>query len=54
MPSRLPESLSAATLRALADLEEERGLGKITETEYNARRRKIIREESASNAGAEA
>jgi len=48
VPDRLPETLSAATLRALADLEDERGRGEITEAEYNARRREIIRDDPAS------
>lgn len=47
-PDRLPETLSAATLRALADLEEERSRGEITEAQYNARRREIIRDDPAS------
>ena len=38
----LPESLSPAQLRALADLEERRQQGSITEAEYRAERRKIL------------
>lgn len=45
---RLPENLSSATLRELADLEDERHRGEITEAEYNARRREIIRSDPAS------
>jgi hypothetical protein len=39
---RLPENLSPDQLRGLADIEEARRAGKITETEYRARRRAII------------
>jgi hypothetical protein len=39
---KLPENLSPEQLRSLADLEEERRAGKITETEYRARRRAIL------------
>jgi len=45
---RLPENLSSATLRELADLEDERHRGEITEAEYNVRRRQIIRSDPAS------
>jgi hypothetical protein len=45
---KLPQDLSAATLRDLADLEDERSGGDITEAEYNARRRAIIRSDPAS------
>jgi hypothetical protein len=45
---RLPENLSSATLRELADLEDERHRGEITEEEYNIRRRQIIRSDPAS------
>ena len=45
---RLPENLSSATLRELADLEDERHRGEITEAEYNTRRRQIIRSDPAS------
>jgi hypothetical protein len=39
---KLPENLSPEQLRNLADIEEERRAGKITETEYRARRRVIL------------
>lgn len=39
---RLPENLSPEQLRSLADIEEARREGKITETEYRARRRAIL------------
>jgi len=48
MFERLPENLSSATLRELADLEDARHRGEITEAEYNARRRQIIRSDPAS------
>lgn len=38
----LPANLAPDTLRALADLEEERRSGTITESEYNTRRREIL------------
>jgi hypothetical protein len=38
----LPDNLSPDQLRALADLEEERQQGRITEADYRARRRKIL------------
>ncbi len=38
----LPENLSPEQLRSLADLEEARRAGRITETEYRARRRAIL------------
>jgi hypothetical protein len=38
----LPPDLSPDQLRALADLEEARQRGQITEAEYRARRRKIL------------
>jgi hypothetical protein len=38
----LPDNLSPAQLRSLADLEDERRTGRITETEYRARRRAIL------------
>jgi hypothetical protein len=41
--TRLPENLSPETLRALADLEERRHAGEISEAEYVATRRQIIR-----------
>jgi len=50
VPPVLPETLSSSTLRALADLEDERGRGEVTEAEYNARRRAIIRDDPASKA----
>jgi hypothetical protein len=40
------ESLSPEQLRALADLEEERRSGKISEGEYDARRKRILRGEA--------
>ncbi len=45
---RLPENLSSGTLRDLANLEDERHRGKITEAEYHTRRRQIIRSDPAS------
>jgi hypothetical protein len=48
VPVELPETISSATLRALADLEDQRSQGKVTEAEYNARRRQIIRDDPAS------
>jgi hypothetical protein len=39
---KLPENLSPEQLRNLADIEEQRRAGKITETEYRARRRVIL------------
>jgi hypothetical protein len=39
---KLPENLSPEQLRGLADIEEQRRDGRITETEYRARRRAII------------
>lgn len=53
LPDLLPETLSSSTLRALADLEDERGRGEITEAQYNARRRDIIRNDPASKGGTE-
>lgn len=41
-PETLPEDLSPSQLRALADVEEARREGRITETEYRARRREIL------------
>lgn len=41
----LPEGLTPAQLRALADLEERRRAGEITEAEYRTRRREIAEEE---------
>jgi len=40
-PTALPEGLSPEQLRALADLEEQRRAGAITEPEYRARKRDI-------------
>jgi hypothetical protein len=40
--ARLPENLSPEQLRSLADIEEQRRDGRITETEYRARRRAIL------------
>jgi hypothetical protein len=40
---RLPENLSSDTLRALADLEDQRHRGDISEAEYQLQRRQIIR-----------
>jgi hypothetical protein len=39
---RLPENLSPEQLRSLADIEEQRRDGRITEVEYRARRRAIL------------
>jgi hypothetical protein len=44
----MPASLSPATLRALADLEEERANGEVTEADYGARRRRILAADPAS------
>lgn len=38
----LPRNLAPATLRALADLEEERQKGALNETQYRAKRREIL------------
>lgn len=40
----LPEGLPPETLRALADLEEQRRRGELSETAYRARRRDLLRE----------
>jgi len=45
---RLPKNLSSTTLRELADLEDQRNRGEISEAEYNDRRRRIIRADPAS------
>lgn len=45
---KIPAALSAATLRALADLEEERTNGEVTEADYNTRRRRILEADPAS------
>ncbi len=42
---QINQNLSAQDLRDLADLEEERERGDLTETEYNARRNRILRGE---------
>jgi len=44
----IPSTLSAATLRALADLEDERANGEVTEADYNIRRRRILEADPAS------
>jgi len=46
---RLPENLSSDTLRALADLEDQRHRGEISEAEYKQQRRQIIRADPAAN-----
>src|SRR5262249_10105181 len=43
--AKLPENLSPDQLRGLANIEELRRDGKITETEYRARRRAILNSE---------
>jgi hypothetical protein len=43
-PSVLPADLSPETLRALADLQEQRTRGQISETTYHQRRRDLLRE----------
>jgi hypothetical protein len=45
---QIPATLSAATLRALADLEEERDKGEVTEADYSTRRRGILAADRAS------
>lgn len=45
-PPEWSENLSPEQLRALADLEEERRSGKISEGEYDARRKRILRGEA--------
>lgn len=40
--SALPAGLSSSALRALADLEDARRLGQITESDYQSRRRQIL------------
>ena len=42
LPSKLSDNLSPETLRALADLEEERRAGKVNETQYRMRRDDIL------------
>jgi len=48
VPVQLPKTISSATLRSLADLEDQRTQGKITEAQYNAQRRQVIRNDPAS------
>jgi hypothetical protein len=43
---RMPDDLSPQQLRELADVEEDRREGRITETEYRIRRRKILEPEA--------
>ena len=43
--SPLPQGLSATALRRLADLEEQRSLGQVSEPEYRNRRHEILRSE---------
>lgn len=43
LPSELSGNLSASTLRALADLQEQRAAGEISESVYHSRRRDILR-----------
>ncbi len=45
---KIPATLSAATLRALANLEDERASGEVTEAEYSTRRRGILAADPAS------
>ena len=45
-PADLPPNLSPDTLRKLADLEDARQRGEITESEYRTRRQEILREEN--------
>jgi len=52
VPDQLPETLTAATLRALADLEDQRANGEVTEAQYNVRRLEIIRADPAAQSGA--
>jgi hypothetical protein len=47
-PVELPANLSSQTLRRLADLEDERREGAISEGEYELRRREILRADPAS------
>lgn len=42
LPTRLSDNLTPETLRALADLEEERRAGKVNETQYRMRRDDIL------------
>ncbi len=41
--SPLPPGLSATALRRLADLEEQRSRGQVSEAEYTSRRREILK-----------
>jgi hypothetical protein len=50
----VPGDLSPDALRALADLEEERRAGAITESEYHARRRAILAGDAGAPGGAAA
>jgi len=45
---QIPAALSAATLRALADLEDERTRGEVSEADYTTRRRRILEANAAS------
>jgi hypothetical protein len=45
---QIPATLSAATLRALANLEDERAKGEVTEADYSTRRRRILEADPAS------
>lgn len=47
-PEPLPDHLSPSTLRRLADLEEMRRRGEISEGEYTARRNEMIRSDGAA------
>ena len=48
VPVGLPADLSPETLRRLANLEEERRDGAVTESEYDLRRRAILRADSVA------
>jgi hypothetical protein len=50
-PVVLPQNISSSTLRDLADLEDLRSRGEITEAEYNERRRNILDEAAAEQQG---
>lgn len=47
-PEPVPPDLSATALRRLADLEEQRVAGQVTESEYRRRRREILRSDVAA------
>ncbi len=47
-PAALPANLSPETLRALADLEDARRRGDLTESEYDTERRRILESDSAT------